>query len=148
MSHYSILLSPAQREQLAQFVKAGTAPVRALIHAQVMLKADASAQGPRWSDRQLAEAFDVSYRTIFRIRQRFTAQGMEAAVHRKAQPARPAKRALDGEQEAQVIAVLCHEKPQGREQWTMRLLASRVVELEIVDHISHETVRQVLKKTC
>lgn len=111
-----------------------------------MLKADASASGPKWSDRQIEQAFGVSYRTILRIRKRFVQQGMQAALHRCKQPERPAKRIVDGEQEAHIIAVLCHERPQGRERWSLRLLASRVVELEIVEHLSHETLRQVLKK--
>jgi transposase len=147
MGQYSIRLSQEQRQTLEKFVTTGTAAARAVTHAQVMLKADNSSSGPKWSDRQIEEAFGVSYRTILRIRQRFVEQGMQAASHRRAQPERPTRRKLDGEQEAHVIAVLCHEKPQGSEQWTLRLLASRVVELEIVESISHETVRQTLKKT-
>lgn len=146
MSHYSITLRQEQREELEQLVKTGKASARSILHAQVMLKADASSHGPKWSDRQIEAACGVSYRTILRIRQRFAASGMKAALHRQKQPLRPAQRKLDGEQEAQVIAMLCQEKPEGREQWTMRLLAKRIVELEIVERISHETVRQTLKK--
>ena len=131
MGQYSIRLSQEQRHTLEKFVTAGTAPARAIMHAQVMLKADASSSGPAWSDRQIEEAFGVSYRTILRLRQRFVEQGMQAALHRRPQPERPNRRKLDGEQEAHVIAVLCQEKPHGSEQWTLRMLASRVVELEI-----------------
>lgn len=147
MSQYSITLSEDQRGHLEQFIKAGQASARAIAHAHVMLKADDSSHGPKWSDRRIEEAYAVSYRTILRIRQRFVEEGMEAALHRRAQPARPAKRKLDGEQEAQVIAVLCHEKPEGREEWTLRMLAQRVVELGIVESVSHESLRQTLKKT-
>lgn len=147
MGHYSITLRQEQREELEQFVKTGKASARAILHAHVMLKADDSSHGPKWSDRQIEAAFGVSYRTILRVRQRFAVSGMKAALHRQKQPPRPAKRKLDGEQEAQVIAVLCQQKPEGREQWTLRLLARRVVELEIVESISHETLRQTLKKT-
>lgn len=147
MSHYSITVRQEQREELEQFVKTGRASARAILHAQIMLKADDSSHGPKWSDRQIEAAFAVSYRTILRVRQRFAAQGMKAALHRRVQPPRPAKRKLDGEQEAHMIAVLCQQHPEGHERWTMRLLAKRVVELEIVESISHETVRQTLKKT-
>jgi transposase len=147
MGQYSIRLSQEQRQTLEKFVTAGTAAARAIMHAQVMLKADTSSSAPNWSDRQSEQAFGVSYRTILRIRQRFVEQGMQAALHRRPQAERPTRRKLDGEQEAHVIAVLCQEKPHGCEQWTLRLLASRVVELEIVESISHETVRQTLKKT-
>ncbi len=147
MGQYSITLSQQQRHTLEQFVKTGTAPARAITPAQVMLKADDSSLGPKWSDRQIEEAFAMSYKTILRIRKRFVQQGMQAAVHRRKQPERPQKRKLDGEQEARVIALLCQESPEGSEQWSLRLLAGRLVELEIVESISHETVRQTLKKT-
>jgi transposase len=146
MGKHSITLRPEQRQSLEQFVTAGTARARAILHAQVLLKADDSSQGPRWSDRQIEEAFAVSYRTILRIRKRFRQDGLQVALQRKQQPERPQKRKLDGVQEAQVIAVLCSQQPQGQERWTLRLLAGRVVELEIVQSISHETLRQTLKK--
>jgi transposase len=147
MGKHTIILKPEQREFLEHFVHAGTSPARAVGHAYVLLKADESKLGPKWSDQQIIDAFGVSYRTILRIRTCFGEQGMQAALMRKAQPPRPEKRKLDGEKEAKVIAVLCHEKPTGRERWTMRLLAQRVVELEIVECVSHETIRQTLKKT-
>lgn len=146
MGKHSITLSAEQRQELEHFVTRGTAAARAIGHAHVLLQADDSSQGPRWSDRQIEAAFAVSYRTILRIRKTFVAAGLQAALHRKKQPERAHKRKLDGQQEARVIAVLCQEKPEGQEQWTMRLLASRVVELEIVESISHETLRQTLKK--
>lgn len=147
MGQYSITLSQEQRQRVEQLVRAGTAPARSIKHAHILLKADTSSQGPAWSDRQIQEAFEVGYSTVLRVRKQFVQHGLEAALFRKAQPSRPDKRKLDGVQEAQVIAVVCHQKPQGRTRWTMRLLAKRLVELEIVESISPETVRQVLKKT-
>lgn len=147
MGKHSITLSGEQRHSLEKLIQAGTVPARTLMHAHILLKADDSSQGPRWSDRQIEQAFGVSYRTILRTRKRFVAQGMQEALDRKKQGRRPEKQKLDGEQEAHVIAVLCHEKPEGRVRWTLRLLAKRVVELEIVQSVSHETIRDLLKKT-
>lgn len=147
MGQYSIKLSQEQRQRVEQLVRTGTASARSIKHAHIVLKADTSSQGPAWSDRQIQEAFEVGYSTVLRVRKQFVQHGLEAALFRKAQPARPDKRKLDGVQEAQVIAVVCQQKPQGRTRWTMRLLAKRLVELDIVESISPETVRQVLKKT-
>lgn len=147
MGKHSITLSPEQRHSLEKLIQSGTVPARSVMHAHILLKADTSPQGPRWSDRQIEQAFEVSYQTILRTRKRFSEQGMQEALHRKKQGKRPEKQKLDGVQEAHIIAVLCHEKPPGRVQWTLRLLAKRAVELEIVTSVSHETVRELLKKT-
>ena len=147
MGKHSITLSSEQRHSVEKLIHAGTLPARSLMHAHILLKADTSSQGPRWSDRQIEQAFGVSYRTILRTRKRFVEQGMQEALHRKQQGKRPEKQTLDGVQEAHIIAVLCHEKPPGRVRWTLRLLAKRAVELEIVTSVSHETVRDLLKKT-
>lgn len=146
MGKHSITLSLEQRGELEKLIQSGTIAARSLMHAHIMLKADTSSQGPRWSDRQIEHAFGVSYRTILRTRKRFVEQGMHKALHRKPQGKRPEKQKLDGVQEAYIIAILCHEKPPGRVQWTLRLLATRAVELEIVTSVSHETVRDLLKK--
>ena len=147
MGQYSIRLTAQQRQSVERHVKAGTAPARSIAHAQVLLKADEGQQGPKWSDRQIEHAFGVSYRTILRIRKRFVQEGLEAALHRRKHPKRPDKRKLDGEQEARLVALLCYEHASPQEQWTYRLLANRLIELEIVESVSHETVRQVVKKT-
>lgn len=147
MGKHSITLSPSQRQELEKLTSAGAASARSIMHAHILLKADDSSQGPRWSDSQIEDAFGASYRTILRTRKRFVQDGLQAALYRKKQGHRPEKRVLDGEQEAHIIAVLCHEKPEGRERWTLRLLAKRVVELEIVKQVSHESVRDLLKKT-
>lgn len=116
-------------------------------HAAILLKADQGPDGPGWTDVRIAEALDLSVRSIESLRQRLVEEGLEACLVRK-KPARPPReRKLDGEQEARLIAVSCSAPPEGRERWTLRLLADRLVELEVVDSISHETVRQTLKKT-
>ena len=147
MAKYSVSLTAAQRESLEQLISAGTAAARKLAHARILLKADRGPQGPRWSERQIHEALEVGESTVRRVRQRFVQEGLEAALTRRPQPERPQQRKLDGEQEAYLIALLCGQTPAGQERWTMRLVASKLVELELVTSVSHETVRQVLKKT-
>jgi transposase len=110
------------------------------------LKGDAATSGPRWSDARIAEAVEVSARTVARVRARFARGGLAAALGRK-RPDRVYRRKLDSAQEARLIAVACTEPPAGQARWSLRLLANRLVELEIVDGISPETVRATLKKT-
>lgn len=147
MKKDSVKLTKEQRQELEQLISAGEASARTLMHARILLKTDYGSQGPRWTQQQIAEAVEVGERTIGRVRQRFVEEGLEAALQRRAQPPRPQKRKLDGVQEAQVIALLCGPTPDGYEQWSLRLVAERLVELEIVESVSYETVRQVLKKT-
>lgn len=146
MSKNSVRLTQEQRQQLEKLVSQGKVPARAMLHAQVLLRTDSGPHGPRWSGPQIAVALGVGSTMIKRIRQRFVQEGLEAAVQRKPQPPRPQKRKIDGEQEAHIIAVLCTEKPEGQERWTLRALRGRVIELEIVETVSHETLRTVLKK--
>src|SRR5262249_11304531 len=113
----------------------------------ILLKADAAAGGPAWTDDRIAEAVEVTLRTVERVRQRFVEQGLEAALVRKKQDRPSRERKLDGADEARLIALACSEPPQGRSAWTLQLLADKLVELRVVDTISDETVRQVLKKT-
>jgi transposase len=111
-----------------------------------LLKADASEAGPCWKDDEIVEALDTSLSTIHRVRQRFVEWGLEAALHRK--PAtRHRARKLDGQQEAQLIALACGPAPEGRTCWTLKLLAQRLIELEVVDTVSPECVCNTLKKT-
>ncbi len=143
---YVVVLTPAERDQLQQLLAAGTAPARKLAHARVLLKADKGPGGPGWTDAAIADAVEISQPTISRIRQQFVEAGLEAALNRRA-PRRVYTRKLDGEQEARLIALTCSEPPAGQARWTLRLLADRLVELEIVEAVSHQTVRRVLKKT-
>jgi transposase len=143
---YEVELSEEQRFLLQQLLAAGTSPARQQAHARILLKIDRHAPGPRWTDEQVAEAFEMSRYTVIRIRERFVNHGLDDALnHRLHTQARA--RALDGEHEAHLIALSCSPCPQGQARWTLRLLANRMVELGYVEQISHETVRKTLKKT-
>ena len=143
---YVVLLTEAERDQLQRLIAAGTAPARKLAHARVLLHADKGPGGPGWTDAAIVEAVQISQPTISRIRQQFVAAGLEAALNRRA-PRREYTRKLDGAQEARLIALACNEPPTGQARWSLRLLADKLVELEVVDTVSHQTVRRVLKKT-
>ncbi len=146
MKRYKVTLEAEERQHLHDLIAAGKAAARKLAHARILLKADAADGGPAWPDGRIAEALEVSPATVERVRQRFVEQGPEAALVRKKQ-ARPSRqRALDGRAEAKLIAPACSRPPDGRKAWTMRLLADKLVELEVVPAISDETVRRALKK--
>ena len=138
---YGVSLDDGQRAELEKVVRSGVWPARKVIHARILLRAD---EGE--TDGEVAEAVEVGVATVERVRRRFAEQGLEAALERKPQPPRPAKKALDGAGEAHLIALACSEPPDGRPEWTLRLLADRVVELKYAEAVSYETVRRVLKK--
>jgi transposase len=142
---YVVTLTEAERESLQQLLAAGTASARKLTHARILLKADQGPGGPGWVDAAIVEAVDVSQPTISRVRQQFMEEGLEAALNRRA-PRRAYTRKLDGEHEAHLIALTCGAPPLGQARWTMRLLAAKLVELEVVEAISYQTVRRTLKK--
>jgi transposase len=110
------------------------------------LKADQSSEGPGWIDEAVAEAVETSQPTVSRVRKQYVVEGLEAALNRRA-PNREYHRKLDGEQEARLVALACSEPPEGRARWSLRLLADKLAELEIVEEISYQTVGRVLKKT-
>jgi len=143
---YPVTLTEAQRERLKNLIAAGTAPARKLTHARILLKADQSPEGPGWVDEQVADAAEVSQPTVSRVRKRYFEGGLEAALDRRP-PNREYRRKLDGEQEARLIALACGEAPEGQARWSLRLLADKLVELEVVEEISYQTVGRVLKKT-
>ena len=118
-----------------------------LTRARILLKADQQERGPAWTDAEIADALEVALKTVFNIRRRWVEDGLESALERKRQgdPSKPRK--LDGKVEAKLVATCCGPPPKGRAKWTLRLLAAKLVELEAVDSISPETVRQALKKT-
>jgi transposase len=143
---YVVVLSSEERERLERLISTGRASSKRQIRARILLKADSSAAGPSWSDEQISEALEVSLSTVSRERKRSVEKGL-AAILDPAVVRRPARRRLDGEQEARLLAVACSSPPEGRARWTLRLLADKAVELEVVDSISYETVRRALKKT-
>jgi transposase len=147
MKKYLVTLTADERQSLRDLTAAGKASALKLTRARILLKADQAEGGPAWPDERIARALDVGPATVARVRQRCVERGLEAALARKEQdrPSRP--RTLDGRAEARLIAVACSAPPDGRKEWTLRLLADRLVELEVVDAVSPETVRRVLKKT-
>lgn len=142
---YIVSLTPEERLLLEQLTKKGKAPVYKVNHARILLKADTNQKDGGWKDLAISKALDISVPTIERVRRLFVEQSLEAALTR--QPSSSKSRKLDGEQEAYLIAMACSQPPEGQARWTLRLLAGRMVELEYVESISHETVRQTLKKT-
>lgn len=142
---YIIRLTEAERGQLREVIKQLKGTSQKVRRAQILLKADAN--GSNWTDLQIAEAFGCRVKTVENIRQRLVERGFEATLNggRRAQP--PTAKLLDGEQEAHLIALRLGPPPKGYANWSLRLLARKVVELSIVESISHETVRQTLKKT-
>ena len=143
---YRVTLTSEEGEQLSRLVARGKAAARTLTHARILLKADQAEGGPAWSDARIAEALDVGLSTVHRVRQAFVAEGLEAALHRR-RPTGRQYRKLDGAQEALLVALACSPPPEGRQRWTLTLLADRLVELQVVDSISPECVRTTLKKT-
>src|SRR4051794_28610192 len=146
MKKYKVTLTP-ERQELQELIAAGKAAAKKLIHARILLKADASEGGPGWSDSRIAEAVEVTTDTVARVRERFVEQGLAAALGRKPQDKPSRERTLVGRAEATLTALACSPPPTGRAEWTMQLLADRLVELQIVAAVSDETVRRTLKKT-
>ena len=143
---YRVTLIQEERDELEQLLAKGKAAARKLTHARILLKADASEGGPGWRDETIVHALDCSAATVYRVRERFVRKGVEAALEPKP-PARVYPRRLDGKGEAQLVTLACSQPPGGRTRWTLQLLADRLVELDVVDRISPETVRLTLKKT-
>ena len=141
-----VVLSEQERARLHTMIGRGVAPASALTHARILLKANQGEAGPSWTDAAIGAALEVNPATVARIRMKYVAAGLEAAVYRKP-PARQYRRRLDGEQEARLVALTCSAPPEGHKRWTLRLLADRLVELEVVESVSYETVRQALKQT-
>jgi DNA-binding transcriptional ArsR family regulator len=144
---YVVELSPAERQELESILRQARASRFRQTRARLFLKADEGADGPAWPDAKICEAFDLSPSTVLRARKQLVEEGLEAALERKSSP-RPERRVLDGVREARLIAMACGSPPEGHARWTLRLLADRMVVLDHdLDHLSHETVRQALKKT-
>ena len=142
---YVVRLTDREREELRRLVSKGRGAAYKIRHANILLLADAD--GPGWTDARIAEAVGVHSFTVRNVRQRLVQRGLEGALARKEQQRPSRQRLLDGKKEAQLIALACGAPPEGRTRWTLHLLADRLVELEVVESISHETVRQTLKKT-
>jgi hypothetical protein len=143
---YAVLLSEVERARLRTLIGCGTAPARLLTHARILLKANQGEGGPGWSDAAIARALEVHPATVGRVRRQYATAGLDAALERR-MPDRVYPRTLDGEAEARLIALACSAPPAGHARWSLRLLADEVVRLEVVEAVSHETVRRTLKQT-
>ena len=142
---YHVTLTEEERTRLEALTQRGRVAARTLTHAWILLKADASATGPAWSDAQIRAAFGVGWSTLARVRRALVEDGLDAALYpKRPAPRRPTK--LDGANEAHLIALACSAPPAGRDRWTLRLLAARFVTLE-GETVSSETVRRTFKKT-
>jgi transposase len=143
---YVVRLNPEERQQLRELITTGKRAASVLVRARILLKADAGTDGPDLSDEAVAQAVEAGLSTVHRARQAFVEEGLEAALYRK-KPTGRQYRKLDGAQEAKLVALACSQPPAGRARWTLKLLADKLVELEVVDAISPECVRVTLKKT-
>jgi transposase len=142
---YRIKLSTAEREILKELTSSGTIKVRVYKRARVLLLSDEKREGGARSGSQIAEEVELSLATVQRVRRQFVREGLEAALHEKARSGAPRK--FKERERAKITALACAEPPQGHARWTLRLLAEKMVELELVESISHDTVDKVLKKT-
>lgn len=142
---YIVRLTAEERDELTAVIKKLKGTAEKVRRAHILLKADV--EGPNWADRCIAEAFGCRIQTVENIRQRLVESGFREALDRSKRKTPPVEKLLDGEQEARIIATRLGPPPAGYANWTLRLLARKVVELGIVESVSHETVRRTLKKT-
>ena len=143
---YIVRLTKDERTYLENLIHTGKVAAHKRLHAEILLKADISELGEKWLDSKISEAFGVSTRTVERVRERLVQQGLESALNR-AEPSRVKSRVIDGDNEAHLIALTCGDAPEGHNRWALRLLGQQMVELGYVESVSHETIRQTLKKT-
>jgi hypothetical protein len=142
---YIVRLTDEEREELQVVVRRFKGTSQKVRRAQILLKADAD--GPNWTDRRISEAFGCRTKTVENVRQSLVERGFEQTLNGAKRAKPPTEKLLDGEQEARVIATRLGPPPKGYANWTLKLLARKVVELEIVESVSYETVRRTLKKT-
>jgi transposase len=146
MKKYLINLSQEERDTLTTTITSGHGPARMFTRARILLKADQGDHGPNWSDEKISDALDVTVQTIERIRKQFVEEGFDAVLSRRQYRQKVSRKKIDANVEAHLIALSCSEPPQGYVRWTLRLLADKIVELGYVESISHEAIRQNLKK--
>ena len=143
---YRVKLTAEEREELKALTTKGRVSARKQMHGRILLQCDECREDGGRTDGEIAEALGIGVSTVVRVRRRYVEEGLEAALNRKEQLNRRAK-VLDGEAEARLVAIACGDPPEGYARWSLRLLADRLVECEIVDGVSRETVRRTLKKT-
>jgi transposase len=143
---YVVRLTKEERDELQGLVRRGKVAAAKRSRAQVLLRADAGLEGSGSTDKQVAQVLEVSTRSVNRVRKAYVEEGLSAAIERQPRREQP-RRKLDGAAEAHLVAVACSPPPAGQARWTLRLLSDKLVELQIVESISRECVRQTLKKT-
>jgi len=147
MKKYIVKLSEDERETLKKIITSGRGPARMFTRARILMKADQGQHGPSWGDEKISDALDVTIQTIERIRKQLVEEGLDAALSRRQYKQKVSRKKIDGDVEAHLIALSCSEPPEGFARWTLRLLADKIVELGYLENISHEAIRQTLKKT-
>jgi transposase len=143
---YKVTLTPPEREELTRLVNTGSGQARRLRRARILLLADEAQENGGWKDADIAQALGAHPRTVERIRQTCVEEGLEAALNHT-KPVKTRSKVLDGAAEAHLIHLACTQAPDGHEHWTMQMLAAKLIELEVVETVSRETVRTTLKKT-
>ena len=147
MKKYIVRLSSEERETIKKLTTSGKGPARIFNRARILFKADQDDDGPAWSDEKISEALDITTQTIERVRKQLIEEGFNAVLSRRKYTQKVSRKKIDGDVEAHLVALSCSDPPEGRAKWTLRLLADTIVELGYVNSISHEAVRQTLKKT-
>src|SRR6266576_243457 len=147
VKRYVVRLGADEREQLEALIRKGKSPAQRLLKARILLKADVSKAGEGWSDSGIIKALDASVSMVYRVRKQLVEEGFEAVLSHKLRATPAVARIFDGEKEAKLIALACSKPTKGRARWTLRLLESKVVELDIVDRASDSTIGRTLKKT-
>ncbi len=146
MVHYKVTLTKTEREELKAIIGKGKHSSLQYRNACILLNCDAGKHGQKISNEQIAQVLQLHSKTVERLKQRFVEEGYDACIDRKPYPVKEKLKA-DGDFEAHLIAISCSKTPSGYARWSLRMLADKMVELKYVESISHETVRQVLKKT-
>ena len=146
VNKYNVYLTEAERLELNNLISKGKASAKMIMHAHVLLATDACSDH-KMSERRIAETFRISAQTVHNIRKMYSEEGLATALGRKKRGTPPILPKITGDIEARIIAICCGEPPKGRAKWSVRLIADKVVELHILDDISHESVHRVLKKT-
>lgn len=144
---YVVRLSAEERDALEALIGKGRCPAKRVLKARILLKADVSEAGAGWSDSRIVQALETSASMVYRVRKQLVEEGFEAVLSRKPRATPAVARIFDGEKEAKLIALACSRPPKGRARWSLRLLETKVVELDIVDRASDSTIGRVLKKT-
>ena len=147
MKKYIVNLSKEERDTLNKLITSGRGPARMFTRVRILLKADQGKHGPSWGDDKISDALDVTVQTIERVRKQLVEEGLDAVLSRRQYTQKVSRKKIDGNVEAHLIALSCSEPPEGYARWTLRLLANKIVELGYLENISHEAIRQTLKKT-